>query len=441
MRQPVGRRAGQEKTGSRRFEWRLIRISYFSLQVWGVLLLVAVVAVLANFLYARSRGGDSLVGRVFTVARRAVDRRIALMTATKDDGDLLEQRYATLRFFTGRVEIQRASDLTWRGAEENMRLAGGDRVRTFSNARAEVAFDDGNALRIKPDSLIVIGDLTENVRTKVRTSSVRLLVSSIEADIKKSVVQGSQFRLEMPTATAEVERARLAVEIRPDKRSQVSVYSGQVALDTGTQKVQVADRTTVTISALKQITSPERLLPAPRLRAPRALESFPTASGGAVLACAWDPVPAARAYRLEIAGTRFFENPVVAREDLRESAFSAPGLGPGIYHVRVAAVDVQGRTGEFTEPVPVRVVLDRAPPFVEVQKFVVLQTGRGREVLVNGRTEPGAAVSIGGSAVSVDGSGYFSAVLKGPVAGQGELEIVARDRAGNVTNLRQAVRS
>jgi hypothetical protein len=49
-----------------------------------------------------------------------------------------------------------------------MRLASGDRVRT-SSARAEVGFDDGNVLRIKPDSLIVIGDLTENVRTKVRS--------------------------------------------------------------------------------------------------------------------------------------------------------------------------------------------------------------------------------------------------------------------------------
>jgi len=440
MRQPVGRRAGQEKTGSRRFEWRLIRISYFSLQVWGVLLLVAVPPSSPMSL-RRSRGGDSLVGRVFSVARRAVDRRIALMTATKDDGDLLEQRYATLRFFTGRVEIQRASDLTWRGAEENMRLAGGDRVRTFLERPG------GGRLRRRQRPAHQAGLADRHRRPdRERAHEGPHLLGAPPGQQHRGRHQevgrpGLAVPLEMPTATAEVERARLAVEIRPDKRSQVSVYSGQVALDTGTQKVQVADRTTVTISALKQITSPERLLPAPRLRAPRALESFPTSSGGVALTCAWDPVPAARAYRLEIAGTRFFENPVVAREDLRESAFSAPGLGPGIYHVRVAAVDVQGRAGEFAEPVPVRVVLDRAPPFVEVQKFVVLQTGRGREVLVNGRTEPGAAVSIGGSAVSVDGSGYFSAVLKGPVAGQGELEIVARDRAGNVTNLRQAVRS
>jgi hypothetical protein len=296
-------------------------------------------------------------------------------------------------------------------------------------------------LRIKPDSLIVIGDLTENVRTKVRKSSVRLLVSNIEADIKKSVVRGSQFRFEMPTATADVEKARLSVEIRPDKQSQVSVYSGQVDLDTGAERVQVTDRTSVMISALKEISKPETLLPAPRLRAPKPLETFPSSSGGVALSCAWDPVPGARAYRLEIAGDRFFDKPVVARDDLRETFFSTPPIGGGVYHVRVAGLDAQGRSGDFADPVPVRVVIDRVPPFIEIRKFVVLQTGRGREVLLNGRTEPGATVSVGGQELAVDETGYFSAVLKGLALGQDGLEILARDRAGNLKSLLQKVPS
>ena len=431
--------APREERG--RFGWHEIRISYLALQFWGVLLLLVVVAAAGNFLYARAKGGESLVGRAFSVARRSVDQRIQLMTGTKDAGELLEQRYATLGFTSGRVEIQRATDLAWRGAQENMRLASGDRVRTFSSARAEVSFDDGNVLRIKPDSLIVIGDLTENVRTKVRKSSVRLLVSNIEADIKKSVVRGSQFRLEMPTATADVEKARLSVEIRPDKQSQVSVYSGQVDLDTGTQKVQVTDRTSVVISALKEISRPESLLPAPRLRAPRPLETWPTASGAVAVPCAWEPVPAARGYRLEVAADRFFDKPVFARDDVRETAVQTSALGAGVYHVRVAALDARGRAGDFSEPVPLRVVLDRVAPTVELQKFVALRTGRGRELLVNGRTEPGASLSVGGVPVTVDASGYFSAVIKGAAADAPEPEVVARDRAGNVTSFRQAVGS
>jgi len=438
---PEPRRTASARTDGKRFGWRLIRISYFAMKIWGAILLTLAVAVIGSSYYARSQGTESVFVRVITLLRRSVDQRIALITAPPDEAGLIEQRFATLTFVSGRVEIQRSTDLAWKAGQDGTRLASGDRVRTFASARAEVGFDDGNVLRIKPDSLIVIGDLTENVRTKVRTSSVRLLVSNIEADIKKAVVRGSQFRLEMPTATAEIDKARMSVEIRPDKQSQVSVFSGQVDLDTGSQRVQVTDRKTVTISALKQITSPENLLPAPRLSAPRPLETFPSATGGAALSCTWDPVPGARAYRLEIAADRFFDKPIVSRDDLRTTTFATPSLGPGVYHVRLAALDAQGRMGDFAEPVPVRVVVDREPPFIEIQKFVVLQTGRGREILVNGRTEPGATVSVGGRAVAVDETGYFSAVLKGLGAAPAEMEILSRDRAGNLKSLLQKVSS
>jgi len=439
--QSGSRRPDPRGQDEKRFGWRLIRISYFAAKIWGAILLLLVLGVAVSVFYAHSHGTESVVARIISLVRRSVDQRIALITSSPEEADLVEQRFATLAFISGRVEIQRSTDLAWKAGQDGMRLASGDRVRTFSSARAEVGFDDGNVLRIKPDSLIVIGDLTENVRTKVRKSSVRLLVSSIEADIKKSVVRGSQFRLEMPTATADIDKARMSVEIRADKQSQVSVYSGQVDLDTGSQKIQVTDRKSVMISALKEITRPENLLPAPRLSAPRPLETFPSATGGVALSCAWGAVPGARAYRLEIAGDRFFDKPVVSRDDLRETSFTSPSLGPGVYHVRVAALDAQGRTGDFADPVPVRIVVDRQPPFIEIQKFVVLQTGRGREVLVNGRTEPGATVSVGGRPVVVDETGYFSAVLKGLAVAESEMEILARDRAGNIKSLIQKVQS
>jgi len=438
---PEPRKPSSRSKDEKRIGWRLIRVSYFAVKVWGSILSLLALAVVGSVFYARSQGTESVFVRVIALIRRSVDQRIALITSSPNEGELIEQRFATLTFISGRVEIQRSTDLAWKSGQDGMRLASGDRVRTFSSARAEVGFDDGNVLRIKPDSLIVIGDLTENVRTKVRKSSVRLLVSNIEADIKKSVVRGSQFRLELPTATADIDKARMSVEIRADKQSQVSVYSGQVDLDTGSQKVQVTDRKTVMISALKEISKAENLLPAPHLSAPRPLETFPSASGGAVISCAWDPVPGARVYRLEIAGDRFFDKPVVSRDDLRVTAFATPSLGQGVYHVRVAALDAGGRTGDFAEPVPVRIVVDRQPPFIEIQKFVVLQTGRGREVLVNGRTEPGATVSVGGRPVVVDETGYFSAVLKGLAVVQAEMEILARDRAGNVKSLLQKVQS
>jgi hypothetical protein len=50
-------------------------------------------------------------------------------------------------------------------------------------------------------------------------------------------------------------------------------------------------------------------------------------------------------------------------------------------------------------------------------------------------------VSVGGRPVVVDETGYFSAVLKGLAVGQAEMEILARDRAGNTKSLLQKVQS
>ena len=430
---------GRKKMG--RLEWRKIRVPYYVMRLIIIVLVVGMLFGGGSILWARHQGKESFFGRLLTVVTRKVDQRIKLLTATDTDEDILEQRFASLTFYSGSVEVQRSTELNWKAAAEKMQLESGDRIRTFGNSRAEITFDDGNILRIKPDSLIVIGDLTENVRTKVRKSSVKLLVSSIEADIKKSVVKGSQFRLEMPTATAEIEKARFSINVDEDQGSQVKVYEGKVGIDTGTERVELDDRKTIMISALKQLTRPENILPAPTVRSPDPLERFFTGADSIPVDVAWKDVAGGKSYRLEIATDRYFDKVVFRKENIREKSLLVPELGGNVFYLRVAAVDSKGRSGDFSELIPFRIIVDRVPPHLEVTKFVVLKSGRSREVLVNGQTEPFATVEIGGKRVNVDESGAFSTVVRKFVPGQQEIEIVARDRAGNVRNLRKAVSS
>ena len=123
-------------------------------------------------------------------------------------------------------------------------------------------------------SLIIIGDLTENLRTKVRRSSVRLMVSSIEADIKKSVVEGSEFRLEMPSATAEIDRARISVEVGEENESSIKVLSGNVSLRAGGERLSLGDLTQVTIGSSREVSGVSKLLPAPAVLSPDHLDKF-----------------------------------------------------------------------------------------------------------------------------------------------------------------------
>ena len=431
----------ERSRGIGRLEWRQIRIPYYVLRFLVITAFLAVVVGGGSILWARHQGRESFIGRLLTVVTRKVDQRIKLITASDAEDEILEQRYARLTFYSGSVEVQRSSELNWKPAAEKMQLESGDRVRTFSNSRAEITFDDGNILRVKPDSLIVIGDLTENVRTKVRKSSVKLLVSSIEADIKKSVIKGSQFKLEMPTAVAEVEKARFSVDVGEDQGSRVRVFEGTVGIDTGREKVELDDRKTIMISALKQLTKPESLLPAPAVKSPAPLERFFTSAGSLPLDVSWEGVPGGRTYRLEVATDRYFDKVVFAKEGLEKTSFRVPELGGNVFFLQVAAVDGRKKAGDYSDPVPFRIIVDSVPPHLKITKFVVLRSGGRREVLVNGQTEPFATVRIGGRTVTVEEDGTFSTVVKKVAPGQEEIEIVAQDRAGNIRNLRKALSS
>lgn len=434
------RMPGGKKSESR-LDWRKIRIPHFVLR--GLIVAVVVGSLVAggSIFWARHQGEESFVGRLLTVVSGMIDKRIKLMTAGDDEEDILEERFARIAFYTGNVEIQRASDLGWKGATEKMRLESGDRVRTFSNSRAEISFDDGTTLRVKADSLIVIGELTENVRTKVTKSSVRLLVSSIEADIKQSVVKGSQFKLELPTAVAEVEKARFTIDIDKNDDSQVRVLSGTVGIDTGTERVELNDRKTIMISALKKLSETGSLVAPPRVEIPAPLESFVTNTDSRPVEVRWASVPDARTYRLEVATDRYFDQVVFSKANLRETSFLVPELGGNVFYLRVAALDSRQVTGAFSDPLPFRVIVDRVPPIVDIKKFVVLRSGGSKEVLVHGETEPTASVEIGGRAVNVDENGFFSTVVREFSPGQQEVEIVVKDRAGNVRNVRRSVSS
>ena len=60
-------------------------------------------------------------------------------------------------------------------------------------------------------------------------------------------------------------------------------------------------------------------------------------------------------------------------------------------------------------------------------------------VIINGRTEPGAVLSIDGQRVDVYDDGAFTAVVRMKKDGMNDLEIVAQDTAGNTTRMRRSV--
>ena len=114
------------------------------------------------------------------------------------------------------------------------------------------------------------------------------------------------------------------------------------------------------------------------------------------------------------------------------SATAALKEGPNAIGVTLlAGTDVIARSS-YT------VVLDRQPPSLSIARPREGESITGPNVIVEGRTETGATVSVNGQTVVPGPDGAFSATLPsspGPLA----ITIVARDRAGNETTVKGTV--
>jgi hypothetical protein len=84
------------------------------------------------------------------------------------------------------------------------------------------------------------------------------------------------------------------------------------------------------------------------------------------------------------------------------------------------------------------VLVDRTPPPLAIARPKAAEVVEGPDVIVEGKTEPGADVTVNGLAVRPNPDGTFSERLTA-AAGPLQLTIVAKDRAGNETKTALAI--
>jgi hypothetical protein len=108
----------------------------------------------------------------------------------------------------------------------------------------------------------------------------------------------------------------------------------------------------------------------------------------------------------------------------------------------VSALDTRGTQSAFSEirrfkvsPARARTAEDRDPPALQLSEFLP----SGHLLIINGRTEPGAALTIEGQAIDVYDDGTFTAVVRMKHEGTNEVTIVAQDSAGNENRQRRSV--
>ncbi|MDH7499413.1 MAG: FecR domain-containing protein [candidate division NC10 bacterium] len=330
------------------------------------------------------------------------------------DQGITAARFATVTGLSGRVEIKRPKDLTWQPASSGMKLSSEDQIRTFSNSQVQITFDDSSILRVKPNSLIVMGNLSEEVATSTRKTSVRLMVSEIEASIKRSGMKGSEFKIEMPTAVARAERANLAVQVTPQNDSRIRVFAGFADVSSGSKTVRVSNNQEITVTKDYQVVSSSYpLAPPPKLISPINMKqlTFPNPQQGKIT-FAWEEATGAKAYHLEVGQDQFFFDPILDLKPLSTVMHEVERLEAGTYFWRVSSINAQGSEGSPSdqEIFQVKYAAEGLP--FRIDHLLVLAGQQGNTLYLQGTTEPLASLAVNQLTIQANEEGRFAVTFR-----------------------------
>ncbi len=360
------------------------------------------------------------------------------------EGSAGEAFTAKIYKYEGDVKIKRSRQFVWDDVSGNTALRVGDQIKTASNGSAQIIYFDGTITTINPGSLLEIRELFEDPTTKIRKVREKLNWGGVSAAMPGANVAGSFHEVSTASATARaVEKSEFQVAYDAEtRRTRTEVQSGSAEIQTGGRSLTLRPLERMEVTR-EQVVSRVKLLPAPTLLDPTDQRVFlhddPSSE---TTTLRWAKVPGGERYRLQIARTALFGELLLDKSDIRSVSVAIPGLQEGNYYWRSSVIDSLNVESPFSEIRKFKVASahehhtdDSTPPPLEVVDFLP----SGHLVIINGRTEPGAVLSIDGQKVDVYDDGAFTAVVRMKKDGMNQVELLAQDPAGNMTRMRRSV--
>jgi hypothetical protein len=379
--------ASDEKHAQRvsgdRIEW--FTVSYRTLALCGTGLLL--LAVLAWFLFhRRTPPAPAPVAAVETGAR-----------------------FASLE---GSVQVKRAGTLEWIQATPAVVLRQNDLVRTGAGAAAEIRFVDGTSFSVRPDSLITIEESSQNPLS--RQQRVALSIQSGEANFQTAArsVPG-ETTISTPTVRTRAERETAGnIQVADSGATGLRIFKGQGEAQTRTgQRIALASNQGVNVDAAGAAGPTVALPNVPQLTAPSNGTdiAYPDLAHATTLLL-WNGVPGASAYRVMVDFSPSFARPLYDRQTDRPTR-ELRSLDAGVYYWKVAAILPGGIEGSFSDLW--HFTLAKAAPVAASPPPLVFEAAelKGNVLHVQGRTEPGANLSLEGVRLEVQPDGSFNEFL------------------------------
>jgi hypothetical protein len=342
----------------------------------------------------------------------------------------------------GKVEFQRANTTRWEALTPGTVLREGDFIKTGASGTAEVMSANGTLFRIRPETLFEVHRSGATVEGEP-TSGAKIVIGNVETDT------GDRGRASLTTDAARADIARnSAVSIETDAtRTGLSTYRGEATLSTATgQRVVLGERERAEATKEKgTIGEKQRLPETPSLLEPDDNTIFELGKKDVPLR--WSAVKEASLYQVQVARSRLFVPDSIERskdfpKTTTEVRLKANDVGLYFWRVQTIRRDPRELASGWSAPrrfkvVPPDTAAEKAgvPPDLVVNRPQVI----GSTLIVSGKTEPGATVTVAGEPADVDATGVFRKVITVTGVGMKVITIRAVNSAGLETLKKESV--
>jgi len=351
------------------------------------------------------------------------------------------QQIARLTGVEGSVKVKPNAMEAWESAQLADQLHVGDVLQTETRAGAQISFNSGSVVAVRPDSVVYIGGSAEASTAAWRVQSGRVNFS----------VGDEATEIVTPTVrTTAAQNASGNIDVTETGETGVKIFRGQAELETTQgQKITLNENQAVQVDAAGRAGARLDLPPPPTLVAPAAKARLPLVAPPEPSAqLSWKSVKGGVTYHVamdyNVTQANLLLSAALDEPAIAGTTHDIKGLNIGRYFWRVSAVNKDGLEGAFSrvsffavvepetpQPTPTPGV---QPPALVLQAVDEVAPG---VVHVGGRTDPGATVVVDGTAVKVLADGSFSEYVRR--TGPGEVVIRATGADGQFTEQARAV--
>ncbi len=348
----------------------------------------------------------------------------------------------TIRFSNqqGTVEFRRGERGAWKRARLKDRLSPGDWVKTSADGTAEVLFPDGSVYTLRQNTMVHLGDISPERSTGRKQQTADIVFGWVELNTSQS---SSTLKTPKSETRVKEESKALVAYDRERESARIAAFQGEV-------EVKSTSGQTRTLGPLQQLEQKGELLSEPKplpgrpaLLRPIDKQEIAWKTVGERLQLAWSPVGGASRYALRVSSSPLFGRNLIDSRDRQKTSATLGIRDGGNFYWQVAAIDRQGLQGPWSEVGSFRLtaqrtasgITDQTPPELEIYEM----QNYGALVLINGKVELGATVTINGEPVSAQADGSFSKTVELKQEGWNFIEVVATDAWGNASRKRQRV--